>query len=419
MNGERDGPFELRLERDDESILLMTGNMVKGVLNGFGEIYDPDKGKIFEGTWENGVRCGTCIEFDYNSVSFQGAYHNDKRNGYGWEYHDNELQREGEWFNGEYQEAFVLTMQENFVNSGLGMILSHNKDDILITTVGWKDGKANGDGWTYSKKEKRIIQKRLYLHGDEIDRSLIHTSPSIGDITFTDGSTWHGDIENGVAMGNGELIDSNKQVMYSGQMFYNMRFGQGISYKNGKKEYEGDWSCNKRMGDGKEYLPDGTISKEGVWIADRFCEPTFDIVNEPPIILSHYLIRTFHIGDNLLNDIVSINFSLFSLLEDLAIGKNSLKELEEMEINSLNRLRKVSIGSDSLTLCIKWQSPSTLPPAYRQQQYQGKTISMNESRIKSEMKKLSFMNCNALESITLGDNTCSDFYSILFESWSE
>ena len=78
MNGERYGPFELRLERDDESILLMTGNMVKGVINGFGEIYDPDKGKIFEGTWENGVRCGTCIEFDYNSVSFQGVYHNDK-----------------------------------------------------------------------------------------------------------------------------------------------------------------------------------------------------------------------------------------------------------------------------------------------------------------------------------------------------
>lgn len=37
------------------------------------EIFDPYKGKIFEGTWEDGKRCGTCIEYEFGNVSFQGA----------------------------------------------------------------------------------------------------------------------------------------------------------------------------------------------------------------------------------------------------------------------------------------------------------------------------------------------------------
>lgn len=87
-----------------------------------------------------------------------------------------------------------------------------------------------------------------------------------------------------------------------------------------------------------------------------------------------------------------------------------------MNLNSLSLLKRVKIGDDSLTLCIKCLSPSTLPLELRQKGYQGKTISMNENRIKSEMKKLSIMNCTSLESVKLGNNTCSDFYSIVIES---
>lgn len=417
MEGERIGPFELRLEENDESQLLMCGNLSGGSIDGFCEIYDPEKGKVFEGTWVEGVRCGTCIEYEYGSVSFQGNYHNDKRNGYGWEYDDNELQRSGEWYDGVYQEAYSLAMQEYFVNSGLGMILSFDKDDLLVTTVDWRDGKANGDSYSYNMKEKRLTQKRLYLHGDEIDRSILYYKPIIGDITFDNGMKWHGEIDQNMTMGNGELVDSQGKVLYSGQMFLNKRYGHGTSFVNGCKQYEGEWSMDVRMGNGREYNPKGEVVREGVWINDQFCEPVLNLEKEPSLLVSHYFLTTFHIGDNLLNDIVDIDFSMFVLLEDLQIGKSSLKELSEMNLNSLSLLKRVEIGDDSLTLCIKCLSPSTLPLELRQKGYQGKTISMNENRIKSEMKKLSIMNCTSLESVKLGNNTCSDFYSIVIESW--
>lgn len=416
MDGERVGPFELRSEIDDESFVIMSGNMLNGLVEGYCELFDYEKGKIFEGSWENGKRNGTCVEYEYGSVSFQGSYHNDKRNGYGWEYDDNELQRVGEWHDGEYQTAYSFAIQDSFVNNGLGMIVSYDKEDPLVTTVNWRDGKANGEALSYNMREKRITQKRLYLHGDEIDRSLIQSSPIMGDIMFENGSKWHGEVEYGMTMGYGELVDSRGSIAFVGQMFYNQRYGYGTSYKNGYKEFEGEWSMDVRMGNGCEFDENGNIIREGVWIDNHYCNPILDLIEEPKVPVSHYFLEIFHIGDNLLNDIIDIDFSMFVLLTDLTIGKNSLKELSEMNLNSLNLLKRVIIGDDSLTLCIKWQSPSTLPPALRQQDLQGKTISMNENRIKKEMKKISFLNCQSLETIKLGNNTCSDFYSIIVES---
>lgn len=311
---------------------------------------------------------------------------------------------------------YSLALQDSFVNNGLGMIISYDKDDLLITTVDYRDGRPNGDAYSYNKREQRITQKRLYLHGDEIDRTMFHSSPIVGDLVLGDGSRWHGEVENGVTMGRGELVDGQGNIVFVGQMFFNKRYGYGISYKEGVKEYDGDWAMNVRMGNGCEFDSNGQLVRKGVWINNHFCEPTLEIMIEPTLLTSHLFIETFHIGDNVLNDIMEIDFSIYVLLQDLRIGKSSLKELLEMNLNSLNLLKHVEIGDNSMTLCIKWQSPSTLPPALRQQDLQGKTISMNENRIKKEMKKFAVMNCAKLETIKLGDNTCSDYYSIFIES---
>ena len=195
--------FSLVEEQENgESFVLMTGEMMDGVLEGYCQIFEPDKGLVFEGNWSNNMRCGTCVEYDYECVSFQGNYRNDKRNGYGWEYDQDELQREGVWIDGVYQQAYRIVWEENFVGVGLGMHITLTDNDTHITTVRWEDGKCNGRALTYSKNENRVIQERVYMHGDDIDVVPI-SQPAArrGVLKFPNGSTWEGDISLDAACG--------------------------------------------------------------------------------------------------------------------------------------------------------------------------------------------------------------------------
>lgn len=125
--------------------------------------------------------------------------------------------------------------------------------------------------------------------------------------------------------------------------------------------------------------------------------------------------RVIHIGDNLLNDIVEINFNDYSLLEELTIGENSLKELSELSLKELLCLRSVEIGRNSLTQCITFLNPANLPSDKKD--LVGRTISNNEQRIRAEMKSFTISHCGSLESIILRQGACSDFYSCIIEGF--
>lgn len=414
MNGKLNGRFEIRATENGETYTQMMGTMEDGKISGVCEIFDPYKGKIFEGTWEDGKRCGTCIEYEFGNVSFQGSYRDDKRNGYGWEYHDNELQREGEWRNGVYQQTYEITNQVNFIDTGLGMIVSDVDGDFLITCVEWEDSKKNGKAYTYSKKEKRVVQERLYMQGDEIDRAtLAPLATTKGKLALSNGLLWDGDVANGMCNGEGVLSTPSGEVVYKGSMFRNMRYGDGTSFVKGKKEYEGMWQMDAKMGDGTQFNEKGEVEKKGVWINDHFAESKLVIMNDDASIFSNVLMTEFTVGDNLLNDIVDISFPRYSLLETITIGHNSLKELSELNLRGLQKLRSLAIGENSVTLCINVLSPILLK---NQPELLAKTISNNENRIRAEMKSLVIADCPLLESVVLKRGVCSDFFVFTLEN---
>ena len=414
LNGALNGRFALYSEENGESYIQMEGTMENGKINGVCEIFDQYKGKIFEGTWEDGKRCGTCIEYEFGNVSFQGSYCNDKRNGYGWEYHDNELQREGEWRNGVYQQTYEITNQVNFVDSGLGMIISDVEGEFLITCVPWEDSKKNGKAFTYSRKEKRVVQERLYMQGDEIDRVIIPFSvPTKGSLVLENGLKWEGEILNGTCNGEGRLTDPKGNVVYEGSMFRNMRYGVGTSFVQGKKEYEGMWQMDTKMGDATQFARDGSVVKKGLWIDGRFAEPEVCVMNDEASVFSSVMMKSFVVGDGVLNDLVEITFPRFSLLESICIGKDSLKELSEMNLCGLQKLKSLTIGANSVTLCINVLSPIMVK---NQPDLVAKTISTNENRIRVEMKSLVISDCPELESIILKQGVCSDFFVFSLEN---
>ena len=414
LDGKRTGHFTLYIEGDEEPFALMIGEFVNGRIEGYCEVYDEEKGKVFEGTWVDGKRCGTCIECDFGNVSFQGAYRNDKRNGYGWEYHNNELQREGIWVDGVYQTTYFITKQVNFSNSGLGMTITRKDNDLQIITCPWEENRPNGKAYAYSVQQNKVTKSLLYLHGDaieDIDDNL-PTSFSTGTLVFPSNCYWKGSIANGEACGEGSLFSPDGQLLYKGTMFRNMRYGTGQSYVNGQLEYDGMWSFDVRMGNGTSFVH-GKPHEQGVFIDDMFAYPTLDLQTRRDPLLTHVLLRVFRIGDHLLNDIVEIDFTQLALLEELAIGDESLKELNELNVTGLQCLRSLQVGRNALTQCITLLSPANL--AKDKKELVGRTISNNEQRIRAEMKRFVVARCPALQSIVLKQGACSDFYACVIE----
>ena len=412
--------FSLIKEEDNgESFELMSGEMVNGILEGYCKIYEPDSGLVFEGNWSNNKRCGTCIEYDYECVSFQGNYRNDKRNGYGWEYDQNELQREGVWIDGVYQQVYSIVWEENFVGVGLGMHISLKDNDTYITTVQWEEGKCNGRALTYSKNENRVIQERVYMHGDDIDVVPISQPASrSGVLTLKNGCVWKGEISLDMACGEGSLYSPDGTLLYSGGMFRNRRFGRGKSfYPNGQVSFEGLWSEDVRMGNGRAWSESGELQQEGVWVNDAFAERVLSVPNDADCVRSTVMLRELSIGENALNEVVEVDFRRYALLERVRIGANSLKEVSELNFSNLQRLRSLEIGEDACTLCARLISPLQAPKD--RLDLQAKSLSLNEGRVREEMKRMVISNCPALETVVLEKNACSDFLICTIEGERE
>ena len=418
-DGDRTGNFVLYTEDTEGPFALMVGNMNNGLVEGFCEIFAINEGKIFEGEWENGKRNGSCVEYEFGNVSFQGAYRNDLRNGYGWEYHNNELQREGMWVNGEYQITYCITNQVNFSSTGLGMTITRKGDDLMVITTPWEDNKANGFGYAYSMKQKEVVQSYLYLLGDGVENTDGHSLPTSftqGIIQLEGGYVWEGSISRNCANGLGVLRSPEGSILYEGRMLDNMRYGLGKSFfPNGKVEYDGMWAFNRKMGNGAEYDEFGNVKNSGVFIDNRFAYPKLHLTSNQEDLVTHMLLREFVIGDNLLNDVVEIDFTEYALLEKLVIGNNSLKELSQFSVKGLQCLQLIDIGRHSLTQCVCVLSPINLTEEQKKMGYIGRTITQNETRIRAEMKKMTISGCPLLERVTLKQGACSDFFECVIE----
>ena len=252
------------------------------------------------------------------------------------------------------------------------------------------------------------------MQGDEIDRAtLAPLATTKGKLALSNGLLWDGDVANGMCNGEGVLSTPSGEVVYKGSMFRNMRYGDGTSFVKGKKEYEGMWQMDAKMGDGTQFNEKGEVEKKGVWINDHFAESKLVIMNDDASIFSNVLMTEFTVGDNLLNDIVDISFPRYSLLETITIGHDSLKELSELNLRGLQKLRSLAIGENSVTLCINVLSPILLK---NQPELLAKTISNNENRIRAEMKSLVIADCPLLESVVLKRGVCSDFFVFTLEN---
>ena len=79
------------------------GYFHKGILEGYGEVYNKVENIKYKGYWKNGILDGIGIQFDENCL-YEGEFINSKINGIGSQIYVKESEKyEGEWKNGVYE----------------------------------------------------------------------------------------------------------------------------------------------------------------------------------------------------------------------------------------------------------------------------------------------------------------------------
>ncbi|XP_069762241.1 radial spoke head 10 homolog B isoform X3 [Narcine bancroftii] len=94
----------------------------------------------------------------------------------------------------------------------------------------------------------------------------VNTPSGHGTYIWTDGSTYVGDVKNGIRHGQGVFTSADQSISYTGEWYHSKRHGKGTIYYNeeGSSWYQGDWVNNVREGWGMRRYMSGNIY-EGQW----------------------------------------------------------------------------------------------------------------------------------------------------------
>ena len=103
-----------------------------------------------------------------------------------------------------------------------------------------------------------------YQDGRVFEGTYTNGVKTEGKMTYQDGSTYLGHWYNGARHGRGTYTFANGSV-YFGEFDNDRMHGSGVlTWSNGTR-YVGAWKNGQRHGPGKEFRPNGTIRREGVW----------------------------------------------------------------------------------------------------------------------------------------------------------
>ena len=282
------------------------GNWMLSEKNGKGvQYWENGIDKRYEGDWKDGLPNGQCIEYYQNrNKAYEGKFKDGKYNGHGVLYYRNNNKK---YYEGEFKDNLRfgrgIQYYSNDTNTKefegfVGEIKLNNSSNINLGEDKWlctefdqsgkityygyiKDDQYNGNGILFSDSFE--IESGYFENGDlqgtQVTSDLYKTFSISKNIDA--GTLYIGDLKGGKFDGFGVLFNLRTQGLeywengidkkYEGEWTDNKKNGNGISYwENGNKQYEGEWKYNKRNGQGIGYYQNGNKqyegeSKDGEW----------------------------------------------------------------------------------------------------------------------------------------------------------
>ena len=221
------------------------------------------------------------------------------------------------------------------------------------------------------------------------------------------GSRWEGMVWRGRSCGYGEYYDDRGELVYSGMSIDNVWEGRGTLYYDIYTEAglmvasQGMWSHGNLLGWSTVYDRRGEVDGEGLWLDSHLIQThTLSIQCDSDFHQAHCFLRELVIANNMLNSLSVLNLESFRYLEQLEIGRHSLRHCTSFVITKLSRLQSIQIGEYSFT---SYDTALDL-------------LLSESSRILSKPKKMEIENLAVLEEIQIGKGSFSDFSTCSFRN---
>lgn len=405
---------------------FVSGTRINNLFHGDVEIYDPNRQKVADIKFHDGIANGYCSLYDaYGKLFFRG------------------LVRDGFIYRGEiYNRESELSLIGVFSRGNLIGELIHGPKSRLfkernvdgdIAAIYAVDRHYYRDGicYRYNKnmitdicifsKESELREIKTFSEGAMIEKN------EFGVVSYKGGYVDSFE-EKYARQGNGTQYDATGiHITYQGQFWQNKRFGMGSSFKNGSSEpsYEGLWCFNLPY---KQFiailisiLVIAIIATIVLFLCSGWCLGviflvvfaiiamivciqirktlfrfplllTIDIESTMKTPFDLALIHPFTtkllVAENSCNKLQNANFSAFNQLKNLSVNKNSLKNLVNFELTDLRQLESVSIASNCCCDAELGQNASQL------------------------VRKFTISNCCALKSINIMNSSFVNYKSM-------
>ena len=276
LNGERNGKGK---EYDYEMRIEYEGEYLNGNRNGKGKEYDYDGKTEFKIEYINGEKNGKVKEYDYNGrLKFEGEYLCGKKwNGKGYNNNHDIIYelKNGKGYVIEYEENSISFEGEYLYGEKNGKGKEYDYSGKLSFSGEYINGERNGRGHEYYENGE-IKFEGEYLYDDKIKGKEYLNGKLEFEGEYLYNRKWNGkgydenhNIIYELINGNGKVkeYNDNSRLKYEGEYLNGEKNGKGKEYdNNGKLIYEGEFLKGQKNGKGIEYYDNGNIQFEGEYL---------------------------------------------------------------------------------------------------------------------------------------------------------
>ena len=351
------------------------------------------------------------------------AWSNGKKNGYG---HIT--------FSAPFEDFVYATSWSNDIPSGTGYLFNQRTNEVIAHIVNKHvvellspkalDTPLRSVFTEIAEvTDPTTTETETEMVGEVLVECTLPATPTIreGSVTITlvddlplntvldnfSGSRWEGMAWRGRSCGYGQYYDDRGELVYSGMSIDNVWEGQGTLYYDLYTEEgvmvasQGMWSHGNLLGWSTVFDRRGELDGEGLWLNARLIQTySLSVRRDTDFLQAHCFLRELVIANNMLNTLSVLNLESFRYLEQLEVGRHSLRQCTSLVITKLSRLQSIRIGEYSFT---SYDTALDL-------------LLSESSRILSQPKSMKIENLAVLEEIQIGKGSFSDFSSCTFRN---
>lgn len=248
---------------EDQSVYV--GQFKEGLRHGIGEL-QYSNGNVYQGTWSKGDQHGKGKLIFKNGDVYKGHFRMNQFHGYGVYSFSDGSKYEGDWvYHKKHGKGIFFYPDGEYYKGDFSKDKIEGKGgfyfaDGTVHYGEWKNNQRNGNGITHHADGTK--EKGYWQRDKKIDETFKNSKQSIvrktkkqkywkncndlychdekGKYVYQDGSTWRGNMRDGIPHGMGTLKYQNGNI-YTGQFLNHMPNGEGsLCFHNGKK-IEGLW----------------------------------------------------------------------------------------------------------------------------------------------------------------------------------